>query len=185
MTRETPEGDNHAAAELAPLVYEELRAIARRYMRRERGYQTLQPTALVNEAYYRLASGGSVEWRGKTHFLAVAATQMRRILVERARAAGRIKRGEGRRRITLDDDVAPVPERTVDVLVLDEALGNLATRSERQARVAEMRLFSGMLVREIASTLEVSDRTVKEDWRFARAWLARELESGRGRYDGA
>jgi RNA polymerase sigma factor (TIGR02999 family) len=156
-------------------VYEELRVLARRYMRRERRDHTLQPTALVHEAYLRLADINRIKWQGRTHFLAMAATQMRRILVEHARAARAVKRGAGFRRVTLHDDAALTPDRALDLLTLDEALERLATLSLRQSRIAEARLFAGMEIKDLAEELGVTDRTVKRDWRTARAWLAREL----------
>ena len=168
-------GDTRAADRLLPLVYEKLRMLARRYMQREEGYRTLQPTALVHEAYIRLLGPQRIDWRGKTHFFAVAATQMRRILVEHARAAQAQKRGSRPTRITFNDDMAPTHERTVELIALDEALHRLARRSQRQCTVCELRLFAGMHVVEIAEVLGVSDKTVKRDWQLARAWLAREL----------
>jgi RNA polymerase sigma factor (TIGR02999 family) len=174
-------GDARAAEVLLPLVYNKLRVLAHRYMRSEEGYHTLQPTALVHEAYVRLSGSSRTEWRGKTHFFAVAATQMRRVLVEHARAARAQKRGSRPTRVTFEDNMAPTLERTVEVIALDEALHRLAKRSPRQCTVCELRLFAGMLVSEIAAVLGVSDKTVKRDWRLARAWLARELATGRSR----
>jgi RNA polymerase sigma factor (TIGR02999 family) len=168
------------AASLLPLVYNKLKALARAYMSRERGYQTLQPTALVHEAYLRLSKADRVAWAGKTHFFAVAATQMRRVLVERARAARAQKRGTGAVRITLDEGMATSSQPGPEVLALDQALRKLARRSERQSRVAELRVFSGLLFQEIAPVLRVSERTVRDDWRMARAWLARELRAPDG-----
>jgi RNA polymerase sigma factor (TIGR02999 family) len=161
---------------LVALVYADLRGLARVYLRRERGYHTLQPTALVHEAYLRLASSANAKCKDKQHFLALAATQMRRVLVDHARAANRVKRGGGPTRVTLDEGMAPLLRQTVDMLGLDQALISLAQRSARQARVAEMRLFAGMTVREIADVTKVSERTVKQDWRVARAWLADALD---------
>ena len=159
-------------------VYDELRRRARAYLRAECGYQTLDPTALVHEAYARMARRHEIVWQGRTHFLAVAASEMRRILVERARAAAARKRGSRPDRVTLGEAMAVTRERTVDILALDEALSALAARSARQARVAEMRLFAGMGAAEIGDVLQVSERTVKGDWRMGRAWLARALGSG-------
>ena len=156
-------------------LYQEMRALARGYMSRERPDHTLQPTALVHEAFIRLNGSPEAEWRSDTHFLAMAATHMRRILVDHARAAGSQKRGSRPRRVTLGDEFAITEEQTLDVLVVDEALSRLEERSPRQAKVVEMRLFSGMTVGEVASALGVSERTVKGDWRVARAWLAREF----------
>lgn len=171
-------GDAAGAEQLVPLIYDKLRALARRYMKNERGYQTLEATALVHEAYLRLIDIEKVDWRGKNHFFAMAARQMRRILVERARAAGAKKRGSRASHITLRDDSARV-ELSLDLIALDQVLDRLAEQSPRQSRVVELRLFAGMLVSEIAHVLNVSERTVKQDWRVARAWLAAELnESG-------
>jgi len=167
-----------AAARLLPQVYKELRRLASLYLQREGAYHTLDPTALVHEAYLRMAKIDQIPWSGKTHFFAMAATQMRRILVEHARAAKTQKRGEGAERVTLREDSALTEVRIVEVLALDHALSNLASVNPRQARVAEMRLFAGMAVAETAQQLGVSERTVKGDWRVARAWLARQL-SGR------
>lgn len=168
-------GDCAASAVLLPLVYDKLRALARNYLKREGGYQTLQPTALVHEAYLRLIDVDRIDWAGKTHFFAMAATQMRRILVERARAAAAQKRGRRPKRLTLDDGLPAGGSATVELLILDETLDRLTGRSARQARVAEMRVFSGMLFREIALAVGVTERTVRQDWRMARAWLSREM----------
>lgn len=156
-------------------VYDELRRLARSYLRREGGYQTLGPTALVHEAYVRLARRATIRWRGRTHFLAVAASEMRRVLVERARAADARKRGARPVRVSLTDHLLVGGHNSTDLLALDEALTLLASASARQARVAEMRLFAGLPVSEISAQLRVSERTVKGDWRMARAWIARAL----------
>jgi RNA polymerase sigma factor (TIGR02999 family) len=168
-----------AADQLLPLVYDELRALAARYLRSERDASTLQPTALVHEAYLRLIDYERVDWKGKTHFFAMAATQMRRILVDRARARDARKRGGGERPITLTESLLPGAGTSVSLLVLDETLERLAARSSRQSRVAEMKLFADLPAKEIAFSLGVSERTVKEDWRVARAWLMKELEAAR------
>jgi RNA polymerase sigma factor (TIGR02999 family) len=169
-------GDRNAASRLIPQVYDELRAIAAHYMRRERAAHTLQPTALVHEAYLRLIDIERVDWKSRSHFLAMAATQMRRILVNHARDRCAQKRGGGQTLITLDDNVAVAVADTVETLALDEALQKLGAVSPRQCRVAEMRLFAGLKVDEIACVLDVSPRTVKQDWRVACAWLRRELD---------
>jgi RNA polymerase sigma factor (TIGR02999 family) len=165
-------------AELLPLVYDQLRALAAGYLRRERPGGTLQPTALVHEAYLRLAGRPPVALHGKTHFFALAAVQMRRILVDRARAAASAKRGGGLRRIALSDDVASSTDGSVELLALDEALTRLARRNPRRGKISEMRIFGGMTVGEIASHIGISERTVREDWRVARAWLMKELSPG-------
>ena len=161
-----------------PLVYNELRKIAASYIRRERPGQTLQATALVHEAYVRLISEKSHNWQNRTHFLAIAALSMRQILVQRARARKRIKRGGDPARITLDD--ATLPSKTtgpgaIDLVALDVALDRLAAVSERQARVVELRYFGGLEIEEIAEVLHISPATVKRDWTVARAFLKREL----------
>ena len=170
-------GSGRAADELMPLVYDELRALAARLLRAERPGSTLQPTALVHEAYLRLIEHDRIDWQGKTHFLAMAATQMRRILVDHARAKAAQKRGGPSRRVTLTESLARTPDATVELLALDEALSRLVARHPRQGRVAELKIFAGLLSREIAHCLSVSERTVKDDWRVARAWLMKELSA--------
>jgi len=170
-------GDRRAAARLLPLVYEELRERAALSLRRERPSHTLQPTAIVHEAFLRLVDQTAVDWRGRTHFFAVAAEMMRRVLVDHARKRGATKRGGGRTRVALDEQVAsPHANDDLDLVALDEALEELHRLSERQARVVELRYFGGLNVEDVAAVLSVSDRTVKEDWRIARAWLRRRLE---------
>ena len=166
-------------ADLMPLVYDELRRIAARYISRERPGQTLQATALVNEAYVRLAAERPREFANRTHFLAIAALSMRQILVQRARARKAAKRGGAPHRITLDDrniDQAHLPA-DVDVLALDEALLKLATLDPEQARIVELRYFAGLTVEETADVLGSSPATVKRHWAMARAWLKQTLES--------
>jgi RNA polymerase sigma factor (TIGR02999 family) len=171
-------GDANAASRLLPLVYDELRALAGRFMQRERPDHTLQPTALVHEAYLRLIDGNRVDLAGKTHFFALAATQMRRILADHARARNAAKRGGQAKRVSLRDAAAFRPEGVVDILALDEALEKLDRQSPRQRHVVELRYFGGLSVEETARVLDVSPSTVKGDWRVAKAWLARELSSG-------
>jgi RNA polymerase sigma factor (TIGR02999 family) len=173
MSQRPPEEMN--TGDLIPLVYEELRALARRYLRAERTCDTLQPTALVHEAYIRLVGIDRMSWTGRPHFLAMAARQMRRILIEHARAAGAQKRGGRPQQVTLQDADALTEQRSLELIALDQALDKLERRSPRQASVAEARLFAGMTAAETAGVLKVSERTVKEDWRAARAWLSREL----------
>jgi RNA polymerase sigma factor (TIGR02999 family) len=158
-----------------PLIYEELRRVAAGYMQGERPAHTLQPTALVHEAYIRLVGNTRLEWKSKTHIVAMAAIEMRRILIEYARMRNRSKRGQGAKQITLDESVAVTSQPTVDIVALDEALQKLAKLDLRQSRVAELHLFSGLSQAELAEHLGVSERTVREDWRVARAWLARHL----------
>ncbi len=175
-------GDDAGAAagaeELMPLVYDELRRLAARFMQRESPGHTLQPTALVHEAYLKLVDQTQVDWRGRSHFLAVGAQMMRRVLIDHARGRLRAKRGAGWQRVTFADELAPAtadgwdPE---DLLALDRALTRLATIDERQARIVELRFFAGLKSIEIADLLQVSRRTVQGDWAYARAWLKREL----------
>jgi RNA polymerase sigma-70 factor, ECF subfamily len=167
-------GDEAAANRLLPVVYDELRARARYYLRSGRPGDTLQPTALVHEAYLKLA-GQPDEWEGRTHFYAVAAIAMRQIVIDHARYNAREKRGGDAARVTLTDVAAPVPGPSIDALALGEALERLAALDERQARVVEMRYFAGMTVDEVAEALGVSRRTVEADWTFAKAWLKAEL----------
>ena len=168
-------GDPTAVAELLPLVYDKLRNLAARYMRSERVDHTLQPTALVHEAYIRLVDHARIDWQGKTHFFAVAAVQMRRVLAEHARARRARKRGGGAKKVTLEDAVAITEGGAVDLLALDEALERLAHESPRQSRVVELRFLGGLTIEETAHVLDISIGTVKGDWRVARAWLLREL----------
>jgi RNA polymerase sigma factor (TIGR02999 family) len=175
-------GDAGAAAELMPLVYEELRRIAGAYMRRERPGQTIQPTALVHEAYLRLLADRKQAWEGRTHFLAIAANSMRQILVERARAHHTQKRGGDRDRITLVEGVLragndDADEAALDLLALDEALDRLAALDAQQARVVELRFFGGLTIEETAAELAISPATVKRHWTLARAWLRREVRA--------
>jgi RNA polymerase sigma factor (TIGR02999 family) len=170
------DGDRTAvAARLMPLVYDEFRALAARYMRHERPDHTLQPTALVHEAYLRLIDQTRVDWQGRTHFFAVGAQAIRRILVDHARQRQRQKRGGAAGRVALDESVALAPQRSEEILALDEAMQKLAELDPRQAEVVEMRFFGGMNVEEVAGVLGVSKRTVEGDWTMARAWLMREL----------
>jgi RNA polymerase sigma factor (TIGR02999 family) len=147
-------------------------------MSKERRDHTLQPTALVHEAYLRLIDSTGIDWKGRAHFFAVAALQMRRVLVEHARARRAKKRGGTR--VTLDEAIAPAPDDVLDVLALDEALTRLAGRSERQCRVVELRFFAGLSVKETAFVMGISETTVKEQWRLARARLRRELSRNGG-----
>lgn len=169
-------GANRAdvADRLVPVLYDELRVIARRHMRVERTDHTLQPTALVHEAYIRLVDQRRVDWRNRAHFFAVAARTMRRILVDHARRQRAAKRAAGSR-VTLHDEI-PAAHPTVDVLALEQALERLKAVDERVFRVVELRFFGGLEVSEVASVLGVSEPTVKRDWRFGKAWLGRELD---------
>jgi len=168
-------GRKAAMDALLPLVYTELRRVARAYMRRERPGRTLQPTALVHEAYVRLLHEQHVSWENRAHFCAIAAHSMRQILVEHARARNALKRGGKGERLTLDERLVAAPSPPVDVEALDEALTHLASADARRARVVELKYFGGMTVEEIGEVLQLSPATVKRDWSFARAWLHREL----------
>ena len=172
-------GDEQAAARLLPLVYEELRALAASFFARQTPGHTLQPTALVHEAYVKLA-GSDVEWEGRAHFFAVAARAMRQILMNHARDKSAAKRGGGWGRITLDDAVTPPGSTSseIDLLALDEALTGLGALSERQAQVVELRFFGGLTIAEAAHVLGVGTTTVEDDWHMAKAWLGRELKKG-------
>ncbi len=174
-------GDPDALNELLPLVYQELRERAARSFRGERHAVTLQPTALVHETYLRLIGHRRIQWHDRAHFFAVAARLMRQILVDYARARHAKKRGGLDTRLTLgevDAELRNDPEaRLIELLALNELVDQLAARSTRQARVVELRVFAGLSVEEIAETLDLSPRTIKTDWRMARAWLMRELES--------
>lgn len=171
-------GDGDAAAALMPLVYDELRRLAAAHLAHERPDHTLQPTALANEAYLKLVDQTRAQWKDRAHFLAVAAQAIRRILIDHARRHRAAKR-DGGKRLTLSfaDDLARRPAE-IDLLELEDALDRLAALSERQAKVVEFRFFAGLDVEETAEALGVSPRTVKGDWRVARAWLQHEL--GRG-----
>ena len=171
-------GDARAADELLKLVYPELRQLAQQALRRERPDHTLQATALVHEAYLKLIDQTRVDWQGQTHFKAVAAMAMGRILVDSARARNREKRGGGWRRVTLHDAFSLSEQRELDPLELAEALETMKQLDARQGAVAEYRLFAGLTSEEIARLLEVSTRTVERDWKMAQAWLRRELTKG-------
>jgi len=170
-------GDDAAAGDLLPLVYEELRRLAGAYLRQERAGHTLQPTALVHEAYLKLVDQTRVRWQDRTHFFAVAATSMRRILINHARDRNRDKRGGGAHRVPLEDLTQAAELSDAALLDLDEALVKLAALDGRKARVVEFRFFAGLSVEQTAELLENSPATVKRDWEFARAWLLRELTS--------
>ena len=172
------EGPPPTDSDLLPLVYEELRSLAASYLNNERQGHTLQPTALVHEAYLRLVDQTRVRWQDRTHFFAVAAMCMRRILINHARDRNRLKRGGGMRRVALTELTAPGNLSDQALLTLDEALKRLAELDERKARVVEFRYFAGLSVEQTAELLGASPATVKRDWEFARAWLLRELTTG-------
>jgi len=170
------EGDRSALDRLTPIVYEELRRLARRYLRRERTGHSLQTTLLVNEAYVRLVDYKRMQWQNRAHFFAVSAQLMRRILVEHARRHN-LKRGGGLQHVSLDEAGEVGGGRTTDLVALDDAMNALARLDPRKARVVEMRFFGGLSVEETAEVLKISTVTVMRDWSTARAWLFRELKN--------
>jgi len=175
LLAELSAGNREVESRLIPQVYGELRRLAAHYMRSERGNHTLQPTALVNEAYTRLVQQPQIPWQSRAHFFATASHLMRHILVDHARARRAGKRGGLQRQVTLDDALLPSSERTIDALILDEALENLSQFDPRQARIVELHFFAGLTFVEIALVLNMTERTVKRDWSMARAWLKGEL----------
>jgi RNA polymerase sigma-70 factor, ECF subfamily len=172
-------GDKAALDRLMPVVYQELRRLARRQMRREREGDTLQTTALVNEAYLRLVDYKRVHARDRSHFLAIAAQAMRRILIERARSRRSDKRGSNRQKISLDEVAEVADACAADLLALDEALQTLSTIDPRKAQLVELRYFGGLTIEETANVLGVSNPTVERDWRTARTWLHKEISQGK------
>lgn len=169
-------GNEDARNELIPVVYNELRRIARRHLRRERPDHTLQSAGLVNEAYLRLAHEKAPQWENRAHFFGVAARLMRQILVDHARHRLAAKRGAGVSVLTLDPELAPAPKPGVDLLALDDALEKLTRMDEQQGRLVELRFFGGLSIDETAVVLRVSPATVKREWVTARVWLRRELK---------
>ena len=168
-------GDKAALDQLIPIVYDELRRQAARYLRRERLGHTLQTTALIHEAYIRLVDQRNVRWQNRAHFFGIAAQLMRRILVDHARSKGRAKRGGSDVRVSLDDATVVTKGQDLDVVALDEALERLAGIDQQQAKIVELRFFSGLTVEETAEVLSISPATVKRDWSMAKAWLHREI----------
>ncbi len=169
-------GDAAALEKLLPLVYDELRRRAGAYLRNERPGHTLQPTALVHEAYLKLVGGDAIDWKDRAHFFGVAARAMRQVLVDHARARNTAKRGEGQVRVELDAaGTVAASSRSLDLLDLDRALSRLAALDERQSRLVELRLFAGLTIEESAEVLQVSHATVSRDWKHAEAWLQREM----------
>ncbi|TWT76329.1 RNA polymerase sigma factor [Planctomycetes bacterium CA13] len=169
------DGDKDAAERLMPLVYDRLRYLARNMLSQEAPGHTLQPTALVNETYLRMADQTRVNWRGKTHFFAIGAKMMRRILVDHARSRKRIKRGGEAQRIPLEDDLKVTMRNDEDVLAVEAALTKLGEIDSRQAEIVELRFFGGLTIEEVAEVIGVSKRTVESEWTMVRAWLRREL----------
>ena len=172
------QGDKAALDSLIPLVHQELRRLAHRYMAGERTGHTLQTTALVNEAYLRLVDCRQVRWQDRTHFFAVSANLMRRILVDFARSRHYQKRGAGVRPVSLDENLDLGREKSTNLVALDDALEALAAVDPRKSKVVELKFFGGLTVEEIAEVLQVSPQTVLRDWKLARSWLLREMNRG-------
>lgn len=170
-------GDQKALEALVPLVYQELHGLAHHYLRGERPDHTLQTTALINEAYMRLVEQGPFRTQSRAHFVALAATLMRQILVDYARARGAAKRGKDCK-VTLNDEVDAIQGQDIDVLALDDALKLLTKRDPQQSRIVELRFFAGLTIEETAALLDISAATVKRDWSMARAWLSRQIKRG-------
>ncbi len=168
-------GDELALEQLMPLVYEELRRMARRHMRRQPSGHTLQTTDLIHEAYLKIAKSDGQNWQNRSHFFGVASRVMRQILVDHARSKQSQKRGGWQARITLADNLAATNDRINEIVALDDALKNLEKLDTRRSRVVEMKFFGGLKIAEIAEVLKISPETVKRDWQFARSWLLREL----------
>jgi RNA polymerase sigma factor (TIGR02999 family) len=171
-------GDRDALATLLPVVYDELRRLAAGYMRHERSDHTLQPTALVHEAYVRLVGETDLAWQNRAHFFGMAAQAMRSILVDHARAHAALKREGGRVKVAVSEEMVASAEPAIDFLALDEALRRLALMDEQQARIVELRFFAGLTVEETSEVMRLSPTTVKREWRTARAWLYRQLTAG-------
>jgi RNA polymerase sigma-70 factor, ECF subfamily len=180
LLRAWSDGDDGALEQLLPLVEAELRRVARAYMGRERRGHTLQPTALINEAFLRLIDARGVRWQDRAHFIGISARLMRRVLVDHARTRGYLKRGGGAERVTLHEGLVTSPDPALDVVALDRALEALAKVDARKSQIVELRFFGGLTVEETAEVLHVSSDTVKRDWRLAKLLLLRELE-GEGR----
>lgn len=178
------QGDQAALDQIIPLVHDELKRLARYYMLSEQAGHTLQTTALVNEAYLRLVDSARVQWQNRAHFLSIAAQLMRRVLVDEARKRDSRKRGGGAQQVSLEEGLLVEAERLTDLLVIDEALENLARQFPRQGRVVEMRFFGGLEGKEIAEVLKISPVSVTSDWNFTRAWLQRHLSDGKAGHNG-
>ncbi len=179
MLRAWSAGDSLALEQLMPLVYDEMRRVARAYIRRHPGEHTLQPTALANEAYLRLAGAQGLEWKDRAHFYAVAAQMMRRLLVDATRARCASKRQAGGIRVTFTERIPRALSPDAGLLALDDAICQLAKQDQRKAQVVELRYFGGLSVDETAAVLKVSPQSILRDWKIAKAWLARELDRGR------
>jgi RNA polymerase sigma-70 factor (ECF subfamily) len=175
LLAEWRDGNQSALDELYPLVYDELHRLARRYMSRERKGHTLQTTALINEAYVRLVDQKNVQWANRSHFFAISAQIMRRILIDHARRRAYAKRGGRAQQVSLEEAATVIPDKSGELLRLDEALKSLAEMDPRRSRVVELRYFGGLNNEEIAGVLHVSENTVTRDWNMARAWLYQQL----------
>jgi RNA polymerase sigma factor (TIGR02999 family) len=179
LLAEVSAGNAQAVSQLLPLVYDQLKQLARKQMSNERDDHTLQPTALVHEAYIRMIGSDKVAWECHAHFFFAAAQSMRRILIEHARARGQLKRGGGRKRLPANMMDLTAVEQSSEILALDEALCRLESISPGVGEVVRLRFFAGLSIEETAAVLKVSPRTVKRDWTYARAWLNRELRADR------
>ncbi len=175
LLRKWSEGDQTALEELTPLVYDELRRMAHRHMRREKPGHVLQTSALINEAFLRLVDNRGIHWESRSHFFGIAARLMRRILVDEARRRHLLKRGGAYIQVSLDDALSVSQEQVANVVALDEALQSLELRDKRQSQIVELRFFGGLSIAETAEVLNVSPGTVMRDWTFARAWLKCEM----------
>ena len=180
LLMELTNGNREAASELMPIVYDELRKLAGRYMRRERTDHTLQATALVHEAYLKLVQQQEANWQSRAHFFGIAAQVMRHILIDHARGHTSEKRGGGKRPVPLEEGLIFTPEKSLELLRLDESLQRLAELDPRQGRVVELRFFGGLTVEETADVLGVSPKTVKREWSMAKAWLHGDMKRSHG-----
>lgn len=182
LLKKLADGNQDAAGELIPVVYDELHRLAVRHLRRERQDHTLQPTALVHEAYIKLVAQRDADWQSRNHFFAVASKLMRRILVDYARQHLRAKRGGGHTRVSLEEVALVSPQRPDGMLAIDESLSRLEKLDERQARIVELRYFGGLTIEEAAQVLGVSPTTVRREWASAKAWLYGELNNHHGNH---
>jgi RNA polymerase sigma-70 factor (ECF subfamily) len=180
LLAEWAKGNEEAPSKLIPLVYGELRRLAGSYMQRERSDHTLQPTALVHEAYLKLVEQRSVDWQSRAHFFGIAAQVMRRLLVDHARRHLREKRGGRQKAVPMDEEFAFAPEQSLELIKLDQALERLTELDARQGKIVELRFFGGLTVEQTADLLRISPKTVKRDWSMARAWLHGELKASHG-----
>lgn len=171
------DGDSRAASDLLPLIYDELRKLAQSYMNKEAPGRTLQPTALVHEAYMRLVGQDDIRWNSRGHFFGAAAQAMRRILIDQARSRGRVKRGGGAARVELDDHIASDDPPSTDLIALDEVLDELEKFDRRKWQVVMLQYFAGLNFEETGAALGISPSTVRNDWTFAKAWLLRQMDA--------